>query len=299
MDTFTPEHVWKQTLALDDGCGRKAAMPQVGFGCYHIETEEPIFDAIKYGYRNIDSAAYYENEKFVGRQVRRAYAELGLTRSDLFISTKVFNDMMGYEKTKKAVEIALANLDLEYIDLMFLHFPATEGLEKNDPKHVENRHGSWKALEELVEAGSLKFIGISNFVPHHIEDLLKVAKIKPVVNQFEIHPMYVEHETIECCRKHGIVVQAYSPFAQFNKTLIEHPTLQRISKERNLDIARVILLWLLRNFAVLAKSATASRIASNIQLAGLDPLTEADVAAINELSKCPPITICWKAHEYP
>jgi diketogulonate reductase-like aldo/keto reductase len=133
-------------------------------------------------------------------------------------------------------------------------------------------------------------------------DLLKVAKIKPVVNHFDIHPMYLDHDTIECCRKHGIVVQAYSQLAQFNKTLIELLTLQRISKEKNLDIARVILLWLFHptnNFAVLAKSATASRIASNIKLAELDPLYEADVAAINELSKCPPITICWNGHDYP
>jgi diketogulonate reductase-like aldo/keto reductase len=107
-------------------------MPQIGFGCYHIESEEPIFESIKYGYRNIDTAAYYENEKYVGRQVKRSYSELGLKRSDFFISTKVFNDMMGYENTKKAVNIALNNLDLEYIDLMFLHFPATEGLDKSD-----------------------------------------------------------------------------------------------------------------------------------------------------------------------
>lgn len=133
--------------------------------------------------------------------------------------------MMGYELTKKAVGIALSNLDLEYIDLMFLHFPATEGLDKSDPLHVENRHGSWRALEELVESGHLKHIGISNFQPKHIEVLLKVAKIKPVVNQFELHPMYVEHDTIEICKAHGIVVQAYSPFAQFHKTLVEHPTL--------------------------------------------------------------------------
>ncbi len=153
-----------------------------------------------------------------------------------------------------------------------------------------------------MEAGSLKFIGISNFLPHHIEELLKVAKIRPVVNQFEIHPMYYEHETIACCRKHGIIVQAYSPFAQFHKTLIEHPTLQRISKEKNVDIARIILLWLLHpsnDFAILAKSQTPSRIASNIQLAGLESLSQEDVEAINELSKCPPITICWKAHGYP
>ena len=138
-------------------------MPQIGFGCYHIESEEPIYESIRYGYRNIDTAAYYENEKFVGRQVKRAYADFGLKRADFFISTKVFNDMMGYEKTRKAVEIALTNLDLEYIDLMFLHFPATEGLEKEDPLHVENRHGSWKALQQFVEEGKVKFLGISNF----------------------------------------------------------------------------------------------------------------------------------------
>jgi len=238
----------------------------------------------------------------VGRQVKRAYTELGLKRADFFISTKVFNDMMGYEKTRKAVEIALANLDLEYIDLMFLHFPATEGLEEKDPMHVENRHGSWRALEEYVEEGKLRHLGISNFLPNHIEALLKVAKVKPAVNQIELHPMYVENDTIECCRKHGIIVQAYSPFAQFHKTLVEHPTLQRVSKERDLDIARVILLWLLHpsnNFAILAKSATASRIASNIQLKHLEPLSDKDVADINELSKEPPITICWKAHAFP
>lgn len=182
MHPSAGDKVWRRTLQLDDNCGRKFDMPQIGFGLYHIETEEPIFEAIKAGYRNIDSAAYYENEKFVGRQVKKAYAEMGLTRKDFFISTKVFNDMMGYEKTQKAVEIALANLDLEYIDLMFLHFPATEGLENDDPLHVENRHGSWKALEEYVEKGRIKFIGISNFLTHHIEKLLAVGKIKPVVN---------------------------------------------------------------------------------------------------------------------
>ena len=144
---YKEEKVWKRTLKLNDGCGREAEIPQIGFGCYHIESEEPIYESIRYGYRNIDSAAYYQNEEFVGRQVKRAYTDFNLKRSDFFISTKVFNDMMGYENTRKAVEIALNNLDLEYIDLMFLHFPATEGLEKTDPKHVENRHGSWKALE--------------------------------------------------------------------------------------------------------------------------------------------------------
>ena len=99
MHPSAGDKVWRRTLQLDDNCGRKFDMPQIGFGLYHIETEEPIFEAIKAGYRNIDSAAYYENEKFVGRQVKKAYTEMGLTRKDFFISTKVFNDMMGYEKT--------------------------------------------------------------------------------------------------------------------------------------------------------------------------------------------------------
>ena len=161
----------------------------------------------------MDTAAYYENEEAVGRQVRRAITELGLKREDLFISSKIWVDMMGYEKTTKAIETALSKLEIGYIDLMFLHFPVNDDLPVDYPNHEFDRNESWRALENFVEKGLIKHLGISNFFPHHIESLLKSAKIPPSVNQFELHPLYQELDTIECCRKHDIIVQSYSPFA--------------------------------------------------------------------------------------
>jgi diketogulonate reductase-like aldo/keto reductase len=178
-----------------------------------VTNEEAIFHAIKVGYTNLDTAAFYENEEAVGRQVKRANSELGLKREDLFISSKIWIDTMGYEKTVKAVEIALAKLDIGYIDLMFMHFPVNNELPPEYPNHEFDRNESWRALEEFVEKGLIRHLGISNFLPHHIESLLKVAKIPPSVNQFELHPLYQELDTIECCKKHDIIVQSYSPFA--------------------------------------------------------------------------------------
>ena len=109
--------------------------------------------------------------------------------------------------------------------MILIHFPGTKGLDKNDPKHKENRISSWKALEEFVESGLIKSIGVSNYRPHHLDELMEIAKIKPVVNQIELHPMYVEYDTIENCQKHGVLIQAYSPFARFHKDLIEHATI--------------------------------------------------------------------------
>ena len=174
---------------------------------------------------------------------------------------------MGYESTKKAVELALTKLDIGYIDLMFLHFPVNNELPPDYPRHVEDRNDSWRALEEYVASGHIKHLGISNFLPHHIESLLEVAKIPPSVNQFELHPLYLEHDTIECCKKHHIVVQSYSPFAQWNEKLVQHPTLLSIAQELKVgvDVARVILVWLTsKGYAVLAKSSTPSRIETNI-----------------------------------
>ncbi len=287
-------------MPFNDGSGE--GLLQIGYGCYQVTSEEPIFDAIRFGYRNLDTAQCYLNEEFVGRQLKRAYSELGLKRSDFFISSKVWITEFGYEKCKAAVEFSLKQLDLEYIDLMFMHFPCNEGEAKDYPHHVEERHGAWKALEEFVESGKVKRLGISNFLTSHIEDIISIAKIRPAVNQFELHPMYVEKDTIETCRKYGILVQAYSPFAQWNEKLVTHPTLVRISKAHNIDVAKTILLWMVHpsnNFAVLPKSATAARIASNIQIGGLEGLlTEQDIQDINELS-AENMPIEWKAHGYP
>lgn len=295
---FNEDKVWKRTLNLNNG----QTIRQVGYGCYNIATAEPIYDAIKYGYRLLDSASYYENEELVGQQVKRAYVDFGLNREDLFVTSKVWPSEMGYEKTKAAVEASLEKMDLGYINLMLLHFPVNDDLPKEYPNHVEDRQGTWRALEEFVESGKVKSIGVSNFLPHQIETILSIAKVKPAVNQFELHPMYVETETIECCRKNGIVVQAYSPFAQWTEKLVTHPTLIKISEAHGIDVAKVIILWAVHptnGFALLPKSATSTRIASNIQLEGLEGLlTESDMADINELAK-EDMPVDWKAHDYP
>ena len=119
--------------------------------------------------------------------------------------------------------------DLEYIDMMLLTFPGTAGVDPKDEKNIENRHDAWKVLEEFVLKGAIKSIGVANFKPRHLEKLLEIAWVKPVVNQIELHPLYVEHDTVELCKQNEILVEAYSPLAQFNKKVIENEVLQRIA----------------------------------------------------------------------
>ncbi|CDW88713.1 aldo keto reductase [Stylonychia lemnae] len=286
--------VFTKVQTLNNGL----TIPQVGFGCYQVKESDPFYWAVKYGYRHLDSAAFYQNEAQVGNEARRAMSEFGLKREDIFITSKIFNDHMGYELTKKQVEVSLKNFDLGYIDMMLIHFPGTAGLPKDDPMHLQNRKESWKALEEYVDSGLIKSIGVSNYRPHHIEELVEYARIKPVVNQFELHPLYVEYDTIETCRKHNILVQSYSPFAQFKPTITENEVLKGISVKYNLDIARVILLWHIANgFNVLPKSATEERIKSNIELEGL-ALSEEDLAQINELGQNNRFKVCWDPKDY-
>ena len=206
----------------------------------------------------------------IGNEVRKAYTDFGLKREELFITTKIPPSHQGYEKAKACIEASLKNFDLGYIDLLLIHYPGSSGLDHKDHKNIENRHATWKAMEEYVDAGLVKSIGISNFRPKHIEALLKVARIKPVVNQFELHPLYVEYDTIKACQDNNILVQAYSPFAQFNKKLVEHEVILKISKRTGIDVARLLLVYLLsKGFVVLPKSEHEERIKHNILLEGL------------------------------
>ena len=295
MDSVLKEGgLYTKTLTLNNG----VVIPQIGFGCYQVKESDPFYWALKYGYKHLDSAALYKNEAQVGQELKRAIADFGIKREDIFITSKVFFTAMGYELTKKSIEESLEKFDIGPLDMMLIHFPGTKGLEKNDPQHKENRAGSWKALEEAVQNGQVKSIGVSNFRPEHLDEIIEIAKIKPAVNQFELHPMYVEYDTIESCNKHGILVQAYSPFAQFNKELIDHPTIQTISKNNNIDTAKVILLWhLAKGWCVLPKSATEERIRQNILLDGLS-LTAEEVSQIDELGKTHRLKICWDPKDY-
>lgn len=181
--------------------------------------------------------------------------------------------------------------------MVLIHHPSTAGLKHSDPKNLENRNGTWRALEEYVDAGLVKSIGVSNYHSRHIEELWKVARIKPVINQFELHPLYVEHDTIATCQQHGIMVEAYSPFARFDKRLVENETVVKVAKNHNIDVARTILVYLLhKGFIVLPKSEHEERIANNIKLAGID-LTKEEITALDELGKNNSVKVCWTSDD--
>lgn len=192
----------------------------------------------------------------------------------MFFASKIFFDSYGYEKTKANIEKSLESFDSTgegYIDLMVINFPGAKGLRKNDPKNMELRHDSWKCLEEYVFKGHIKNIGVSNFRRNHLDALLNIASIKPVLNQMEVHPLYIDQDTIDACREHEILVQSYSPFGNNNKTVLEHPTLIQIANAHNIDVGRVILLWnLAKGFCVIPKSTNEGRLKSNIMLDGLN-----------------------------
>ena len=168
---------------------------------------------------------------------------------------------------------------------MLIHFPGTSGLKNNDPKQAENRKGTWQALEEFVDQGLIKSIGVSNYRPKHIQELMGYCRIKPVVNQIELHPFYVEQDTIEECKKYDIIVQAYSPLARADSGLLKHKVINQIAQNKGLEVGQVIMLWHLQNgWVVLPKSEHEDRIRKNIYLEGLS-LTEEEFNQIQKLSQ--------------
>ena len=198
------------------------------------------------------------NEAVIAQEVERAETELGIKREEVFLASKIPPKEQGYEKTKAVVEKSIKTLGGKsgYIDLMLLTFPSTPGLGPKDEKNIENRHDSWRALEEFVVSGTVKSIGVANFKPRHLEKLLTIARIKPVVNQFEVHPLYAELDTIALCKEEDILVEAYSPLAQYNVKLIQNETLKAIASKHDLDVTQIVLAYLLsQGYVVLPRSS--------------------------------------------
>lgn len=194
---YDPTKVVKRVLRMNDG----HEIPQVGFGTFSIKKPEQFQWALKYGYRHFDTGSFYMNEGIIASEIKKAETEHGISRSEVFVASKIPPKEQGYEKTKAVVEKSLKTLEpLGYIDLMLLTFPGTAGVDPKDAKNIENRHDSWKALEEFVVNGKIKSIGVANFKPRHLEGLLDIAWTKPAVNQIETHPLYTEFDTIDLCR---------------------------------------------------------------------------------------------------
>ncbi len=254
-------------------------VPGVGFGTWLTTDEqaaEVVKTAIAMGCRHIDTAAYYFNEKGIGQGI----AECGVPREELFITSKVWSTERGYESTKKAFAKTMENLQLDYLDLYLIHWPASPNRQAD---WDEVNLATWRALTELYEAGKIKAIGVSNFLPYHMESLMK-TRVKPMVNQIEYHPGEMKSETVEYCKRNGVLVEAWSPLGR--RRILEHELLKEIAVKYNKSVAQICIRWALQNGVLpLPKSTTPSRIKENLDVFDFE-ITKEDMERINTMEPC-------------
>ncbi|MCI1935758.1 MAG: aldo/keto reductase [Bifidobacteriaceae bacterium] len=262
------------TYTLSNG----VKIPVVGFGTWQTPdgdvAEESVKAALDAGYRHIDTASAYQNEEGVGAGIRAS----GVKRSDIFLTTKLWNEDHGYERTRKAIDTSLEKLGTDYVDLWLIHWPNPK--RYRDTWQQTNAE-TWKAMEEALEAGKVRAIGVSNFRPHHLDELLKTAHVAPVVNQIFLNPSDLQPEVVDYNTKHNILSEAYSPLG--TGRIFEVPQLQQIADRYGRSIAQVVLRWSLQHgFLPLPKSVHADRIRENGQLFDFE-LSANDMAAIDAL----------------
>ncbi|UNP79189.1 aldo/keto reductase [Bacillus nitratireducens] len=251
-------------------------MPWFGLGVFKVEDGPELVEAVKVaikeGYRSIDTAAIYGNEKAVGEGIRAGIKEAGISREDLFITSKVWNSDQGYETTLAAYEESLKKLELDYLDLYLVHWPV-EGKYKD----------TWRALETLYKEGRARAIGVSNFQIHHLQDVLEDAEIKPMINQVEYHPRLTQKELQAFCKEQGIQMEAWSPLMQGQ--LLDNETLQEVADKYGKTTAQIILRWDLQNEVVtIPKSTKEHRIIANASIFDFE-LTKEDMEKIDALNQ--------------
>lgn len=263
----------QEKIVLNDG----HKIPRMGFGTYKAtekEGVEAVKTALKKGYRMIDTAAKYENEKAVGKGI----AASNVPRDELFVTTKLWREQLGYDQAKRAFDESLKKMGLDYIDLYLIHWPANA---KNYDNWQKANADTWRAMEELQVEGKIKSIGVSNFWPEHLEALFETAKVKPAVNQIEFHPGYWQPEVTQFSKAHGIVVESWSPLGRGK--VFGNITLEEIAKKHNKSVAQVCLRWILQHdVVVIPKSTTPERIEENRNVFDFK-LSEAEMTTINEL----------------
>ena len=224
----------QQTVKLANG----VEMPTIGFGTWQIPINEhfqsTIQTAIQLGYRHFDTAQIYNNAALIGDVIR----ESGIPRSEFFLTSKIWASHRSFESAEDAYAMILEQLQVDYLDLLLIHWPAAQG----EPMVWQAQNaGTWRAFEKIYKAGAVRAIGVSNFLPHHLVPLLARAKVKPMVNQLEIHPGYPQRAAVRFCMDRGILVQAWSPLGR--GTLLRHPTLERIASVHGVTPAQVALRW--------------------------------------------------------
>ena len=231
----------------------KVQMPMLGFGVFQIpdakECERSVVDAIEIGYRLIDTAASYMNEEAVGKGLKAS----GVAREQLFVTSKLWVQEAGYERTQQAIEKSLRRLQVDYLDLYLIHQP------------FGDVHGSWRAMEDAVRAGKLRSIGVSNFHPDRLMDIKAFNEIAPAVNQIEVNPFQQQLESVPFMQEIGVQAQAWAPFAEGRNGLFQNEALVAIGARYGKSVGQVVLRWLMqRGVAALAKSVHKVRMAENI-----------------------------------
>ena len=248
-------------------------MPILEFGVFQIddmkECEEAVYNALKAGYRLIDTAAAYGNEEAVGRAIKRS----GIPREEIFVTTKLWVSDANYEKAKLAFETSLKKLDLEYIDLYLIHQP------------FNDVYGAWRAMTELYKEGKIKAIGVSNFYPDRLVDFIMNNEVVPAVNQVETHPFNQQVKANEIMKEYGVQIESWGSFAEGKNGIFANEILSEIGKKYNKSVAQVILRWLIqRDVVVIPKSVRKERIEENFNVFDFE-LNSEDMEKISELDK--------------
>ncbi|UTL71396.1 aldo/keto reductase [Bacillus halotolerans] len=258
-----------QTVTLNNG----VKMPIIGFGVYQVpdaqECENTVYEALMAGYRLIDTASGYLNEEAVGRAIKRS----GVPREEPFITTKVWIQDAGYESAKIAFSKSLSKLQLDYLDLYLIHQP------------YGDYYGAWRAMEDLYREGKIRAIGVSNFHPDRLMDLIMHNEIVPAVNQIETHPFYQQKESAAFMKEQGVQHESWAPFAEGRNNMFSNEVLTSIAEKHNKSVAQVVLRWLVqREVVTIPKSVRKERIVENFDIFDFE-LSLEDIEQISTLDK--------------